>query len=461
MISLAFHGAAQTVTGSKYFLQAGSESLLVDCGMFQGLKELRLRNWENPDFDVAGLQHIVLTHAHTDHTALLPRLHKLGFRGTIYCSAATAKLTEIILLDAAELQEEDAQFLNKKGMSKHKPARPLFDISDAKATLKHLRPVSLNQEHRISSHFRFTLRPVGHILGACSIHMTVSDGRTSRTIYFSGDVGRFGSPLLPDPKSPVESDYLVIESTYGDRLHEAADSASVLADLVDRIVETGGVLLIPAFAVGRAQQVVFLLHVLQDQKRIPMIPIHVDSPMALDATEIFYQFPELHNLDFSENHTRDRGLFSRNITYHRTREDSKALNALRGPRVIISASGMVTGGRILHHLMQRMGDPGNIIALAGFQAAGTRGRDLVEGRRELRFHGREFEVRAQVAEIGGLSGHADYGELMKWLSPMKNAPRRTFVTHGEPEPAEAMRQRLQVERGFAAIAPTMGQSVEL
>lgn len=461
MITLTFHGAAQTVTGSKYLVRAGKEAVLVDCGMFQGLKELRLRNWDHPEFDITSLGQIILTHAHTDHTAYLPRLHKLGFRGTIYCSAATAKLTEIILLDAAQLQEEDAHFLNKKGLSKHRPAQPLFDTSDAKAVLKLLRPVSLGQEHRISNHFSFTFRTVGHILGACSIQLTASDGHDSRTMFFSGDVGRSESPLLPAPSSPVDSDYLIIESTYGDRLHEPEDSSVVLASLVDQIVESRGVLLIPAFAVGRAQQIVFLLHELQDQKRIPLLPIHVDSPMALDATEIFYQFPELHSLDFSENHTRDRGLFSRNITYHRTRDDSKAINSLRGPRVIISASGMLTGGRILHHLEQRMGDPANIIALAGFQAVGTRGRDLVDGKSTLRFHGREYNLKAQVAEIGGMSGHADYSELMRWLSPWKNPPRRTFVTHGEPDPAAAMVERLRRERGFDAIAPRIGDTFEL
>lgn len=461
MISLEFHGAARTVTGSKYLVRAGKDEVLIDCGMFQGLKELRMRNWEHPDFDVADLKHVVLTHAHTDHTAYLPRLHKLGFRGVVYCSAATAKLTEIILLDAAHLQEEDARYLNKKGITKHKPAQPLFDVSDAKAVIKLLRPVSLNQEHRISPHFTFTLRPVGHILGACSIRLVAADGGTTRSIYFSGDVGRNDSALLPDPLGPVDSDYLVIESTYGDRLHDDSDSSARLEALVNRIVKTRGILLVPAFAVGRAQQVVFLIHELQDQKRIPMVPIHVDSPMALDATEVFFQFPELHSLDYASNHTRDRGLFSRNITYHRTQEDSKALNTMRGPRVIISASGMLTGGRILHHLIQRMGSADNIIALAGFQALGTRGRDLVDGAKTLRIHGRDHDVRAEIADIGGLSGHADYSELMRWLAPIKTKPKTSFVTHGEPVPAESMAQRLKAERGFDAIAPIIGQSVEL
>lgn len=461
MISLEFHGAARTVTGSKYLVRAGQDEVLIDCGMFQGLKELRMRNWEHPDFDVADLKHILLTHAHTDHTAYLPRLHKLGFRGIVYCSAATAKLTEIILLDAAHLQEEDARYLNKKGMTKHKPAQPLFDVSDAKAVIKLLRPVSINQEHRISPHFAFTLRPVGHILGACSIRLVVTDGSASKSIYFSGDVGRNDSALLPDPIGPVDSDYLVIESTYGDRLHDDSDSSARLEALVKKIVNTRGILLVPAFAVGRAQQVVFLIHELQDQKRVPTIPIHVDSPMALDATEIFYQFPELHSLDYTSNHTRDRGLFSRNITYHRTQEDSKAINAMKGPRVIISASGMLTGGRILHHLIQRVGSADNIIALAGFQAIGTRGRDLVDGARTLRIHGRDHEVRAEIADIGGLSGHADYSELMRWLTPMRRIPLKSFVTHGEPAPADAMAQRLKTDRGFDAIAPVMGQAFEL
>lgn len=461
MIKLEFHGAAQTVTGSKYLVRAGQDMALVDCGMFQGLKELRLRNWEPPGFDLAGLEHIILTHAHTDHTAYLPRLHRLGFRGKIYCSAATAKLTEIILLDAAELQEEDARFLNKRGASKHKPARPLFDVSDAKAVLNLLRPVKLNTEHRLSAHFAFVLRPVGHILGACSVLLTAKDKSRTRTIYFSGDVGRFDSPLLPDPLPPEPADYLVMESTYGDRLHGDGDSSEQLAGLVDRIVDRRGVLLIPAFAVGRVQQVVFLLHVLQDEKRIPRIPIHVDSPMAIDATEIFWQFPELHRLDVRANHRADGGLFSRNITYHRTRDESKAINALDGPRVILSASGMLTGGRILHHLLQRMGNPDNVIALAGFQAAGTRGRDLVDGKRVLRFHGRDHAVRAHVAEIDGLSGHADYAELMRWLAPLSKPPRQVFITHGEPDPASAMVARVAAERQFPAIAPGIGDAFEL
>lgn len=461
MITLEFHGAARTVTGSKYLVRAGNDELLIDCGMFQGLKELRTRNWEHPDFDVIDLKYIVLTHAHTDHTAYLPRLHKLGFRGVVYCSAATAKLTEIILLDAAHLQEEDARYLNKKGLTKHRPAQPLFDVSDAKAVIKLLRPVSINQEHRLSPSFAYTLRPVGHILGACSIRLVVTDGGTTKSIYFSGDVGRNDSALLPDPKGPINSDYLVIESTYGDRLHSEMDSSARLEELLKKIIQTRGVLLIPAFAIGRAQQVVFLIHELQDQKRIPMIPIHVDSPMALDATEVFYQFPELHSLDYSSNHTRDRGLFSRNITYHRTQEDSMALNPMKGPRVIISASGMLTGGRILHHLTQRIGNAANIIALAGFQAAGTRGRDLIDGARTLRIHGRDHDVRAEIADIGGLSGHADYAELMQWLKPMNAKPTKSFVTHGEPAPAEAMALRLNSERGFDAIAPVMGQTFEL
>ncbi len=460
-MKITFHGAAGTVTGSRYLISTNNDAVLVDCGMFQGLKELRLRNWEHPDFDIADLNWIVLTHAHTDHSAYLPRLHKLGFRGQIFCSAPTARLTQVILMDAAFLQEEDARYLNKKSATKHKPAMPLFDMSDAEAVIKLLRPVKMEQEQRLSPAFSYTLRPVGHILGACSVRMSISENGNLRTIYFSGDVGRYHSELLPDPLPPENADYVVVESTYGDRLHPSEDTWEQLAGLVDRIVARRGVLLIPAFAVGRGQQLVYMLHALQDKGRIPRIPIHVDSPMAIEATTIVGEFPNLVRPEVNLGHGSGGGLHGTSITYHRTREESKELNSVSGPCVIISASGMLTGGRILHHLEHRMGDPANIIALAGYQAAETRGRLLLEGVKELRFHGQMHEVRAQVAELGGLSAHADYAELMRWLVPLNSPPRKIFVTHGEPGPAAAMVERIKKERGFLALAPKMGEQFEL
>ena len=461
MISIAFHGAAQTVTGSKYLLRAGKDMLLVDCGVFQGLKELRLRNWDSPPFNAHRLPWIVLTHAHTDHIGYLPRLYKYGFRGPVFCSGPTARLAEILLLDAAHLHEEDARFLNKTKATRHAPALPLFTIDDAKAILKQIKPVPMDEKIELSPGVSFALHPVGHILGAGSATVRLKDGGQPKTILFSGDIGRYDVPLIPDPLPPAPADFLVVESTYGDRLHPDVDPWENLAQLVNRVVASHSVLLIPSFAVGRAQQLVHMLRGLGERGKIPPIPIHVDSPMAIDATEIFCDFPELHRINLAEEGGAACRLYGPNITYHRTRESSQAINDLKGPRIIISASGMLTGGRILHHLIHRGGDPENIIAFPGFQAIGTRGRDLVEGARTVRFHGREHTVRAEVTSLGGLSGHADYSEIMKWLGAIKTPPRMTFVTHGEPGPAEAMAQRLKTERGFATTLPELGDEFEL
>jgi metallo-beta-lactamase family protein len=461
MISLAFHGAAQTVTGSKYLLRAGRETFLLDCGVFQGLKELRLRNWDSPPFSAHKLPAIVLTHAHVDHIGYLPRLYKFGFRGTVFCSGPTARLAEILLLDAAHLHEEDAHFLNKTRATRHEPALPLFTTDDAKAVLKHFKAVPMEEDINLSPGISFAIHPIGHILGAGSVTARLNDGGQSKTIRFSGDIGRYGVPLIPDPLPPSACDYLVLESTYGDRLHPAIDPWDALAELVNRIVETGAVLLIPSFAVGRSQQLVYMLRGLEERGMIPPVPVHVDSPMAIDATEIFCDFPTLHRVNLAEGGAKTCRLYGPNITYHRTRGSSQAINAMKGPRVIISASGMLTGGRILHHLIHRGGDPSNIIAFAGFQAMGTRGRDLVDGKTTVRFHGREHTIRAQVTRLGGLSGHADYSEIMTWLGAMETPPKMTFVTHGEPEPAAAMAQRVGAERGFSATLPELGDEFEL
>jgi len=461
MIALSFHGAAQTVTGSKYLVRVADDSLLIDCGLFQGLKELRLRNWDSPPFDAHKVQWIVLTHCHIDHIGYLPRLFRRGFRGEILCSAPTARMMEILLLDAAHIQEEDAFYLNKEGKTRHKPALPLFTQEDARAVSGLVKPVPLAQTVQLSPRLSFALRPVGHILGACSVLLTVRDGTQTKTVYFGGDIGRYNVPLVPDPESPLASDYLVLESTYGDRLHETADPYEMIAGLVHRIVESKGVLLIPAFAVGRTQQLVLILRELEEQGRIPRLPIHVDSPMAVNATEIYCEFEEWHRIDLARLGGAECALHAKNITYHRTREESMAINKLSGPRIIISAGGMLTGGRVLHHLTQRMDDQENIIALVGFQAEGTRGRDLLDGKKLLRFHGEMHTVRAEVVDVGGLSGHADYTELMRWLGALEKRPQTTFITHGEPGPAEAMAARVQNERGFKAVIPSLGDEFEL
>lgn len=461
MLSISFHGAAQTVTGSKYLLHAGKDMLLVDSGMFQGLKELRLRNWDSPPFNVHNLGWIVLTHAHTDHIGFLPRLYRCGFRGKVLCSGPTARLAEILLMDAAHIHEEDARYLNKTKATRHRPALPLFTVDDAKAALRQLKSVPMNKEIELSSRVTFTLCPVGHILGACSVLVRLSDGGQARSVFFSGDVGRYDMPLIPDPLPPAPSDYLVLESTYGDRLHADVDPWQSLKETVLRVVESGGLLLIPSFAVGRAQQIVHMLRGLGERGDIPTLPIHVDSPMAEDVTQIFCDFPDLHRVSLTEQDGSACRLYGPNIEYHRTKRSSQALNKMKGPRVIISASGMLTGGRILHHLAQRLGDSRNVIALAGFQAIGTRGRDLLDGERQIRFHGRNHEVRAAVTSLVGLSGHADYSEIMRWLSHLETAPQRTFVTHGEPEPSKAMAERVEQERRFETALPELGDQFEL
>lgn len=461
MIALSFHGAAQTVTGSKYLVRVDDDSLLIDCGLFQGLKELRLRNWDSPPFDAHKVRWIVLTHCHIDHIGYLPRLFRRGFRGDILCSAPTARMMEILLLDAAHLQEEDAYYLNKEGKTRHKPALPLFTQEDARAVCRLVKPVPLTESVQLSPHLSFSLRLVGHILGACSILVTIREGSQTKTVYFGGDIGRYSAPLVPDPQSPLGSDYLVLESTYGDRRHEAADPYETIGGLVQQIVERKGVLLIPAFAVGRTQQIVLILRDLEDQGRIPRLPIHVDSPMAVDATDIYCEFETWHRLDVARLGGTDCGLHAKNITYHRTREESMAINKLDGPRIIISSGGMLTGGRVLHHLVQRMAQQENIIALVGFQAVGTRGRDLLDGKKLLRFHGELHTVRAQVVDVGGLSGHADYTELMRWLTALDKPPQTTFITHGEPAPAAAMAARVRDERGFRAVIPILGDEFQL
>jgi metallo-beta-lactamase family protein len=461
MITIAFHGAAQTVTGSKYLLRAGKEMLLIDSGVFQGLKELRLRNWDSPPFNAHHLRWIVLTHAHTDHIGFLPRLYRCGFRGKVLCSAPTARLARILLYDAAHIHEEDARYLNKTKATRHEPALPLFTIDDVKEVLRLFKSVPVNKTIELTPHVSFELRLVGHILGACSVLVRMSDGDRTKSVLFSGDIGRYNMPLIPDPEPPRPCDYLVMESTYGDRRHKDVDPWTTLAGIVRRVVETGGVLLIPAFAVGRAQQIVHMLIDLAERGEIPQLPIHVDSPMAEDVTAIFCEFPGLHRIDLSEGDGDACRLYGPNVEYHRTKKSSQKINSLDGPRVIISASGMLTGGRILHHLTHRLGDPRNIVAMAGFQAVGTRGRDLLEGKKVLRFHGRNHDVRAEVTSLGGLSGHADYAEIMQWLTGVDKRPERVFVTHGEPEPSRAMAERVEKQHQFETVLPELGDEFEL
>lgn len=451
-MKLTFLGAAGTVTGSKYLLESTGQRWLVDCGLFQGQKPLRLRNWERFPIDPKTLDAVLLTHAHIDHSGYLPLLVRKGFRGPIYCSSATADLCEILLPDSGYLQEKDAEFANRHGYSKHKPALPLYTERDARAALSHFKPLSIDEEHALGPHFSATLRRTGHILGACSVQVASGD----LSIVFSGDLGRYDDPILHDPTPVRRADYLVVESTYGDRMHDRIDPAGGLGEIVERTVARGGTVIIPAFAVGRAQSLLYWLRRLKDAGRLGNVPVFLDSPMAVDASELLCRHLQDHRLSEHECRTAC-GV----ATYVRTTEDSKALTANPVPKVIISASGMATGGRVLHHLKSYAPDPKNTILFAGFQAAGTRGAAMVSGTSSVRIHGDDIPVRAEVQNLSMFSAHADATEIVRWLRGFEHAPRMTFITHGEPAAAEALKQRTKQELGWACNIPKHLESIQL
>lgn len=461
MIALTFCGGAGTVTGSKHWLQAGDENLLVDCGLFQGLKDLRLRNWADPPFDPRTLQHVLLTHAHIDHSGWLPRLGRLGFAGDVWCTPPTLDLVRIMLADAAHLQEEDAEFLNRKGLSKHSPALPLYDHRDAEQVVRRVRTQPYARWFDLSPAFRVRFRDAGHLLGSAMVDVVARDGGREVKFLFSGDVGRYDMPLAADPDAPGEPDVMLVESTYGDRKHPPGAALEALEPVLRRMLDRRAVLLVPAFAVGRAQQIMYLAQQLIQARRLPEFPIYVDSPMAVDATAIYRRYPELHGVPAAELQAEKRALYGPNVHLCRSVQDSKRLNGMRGPALLLSSSGMLAGGRVLHHLTWILPDPNQLVALVGYQAAGTRGRALQDGAPALRIHGQDVPVRAEVVDLGHLSGHADQDELQRWLAPVQVPPGRVFVTHGEPQAAAALVSTLRQTRGWNASAPQLGERVEL
>jgi metallo-beta-lactamase family protein len=460
MVRISFHGAAETVTGSKYLLESGGVRVLLDCGLFQGLKELRLKNWDALPFDPRSIECVVLTHAHIDHTGYLPRLVKLGYNGHVLGTQATVDLTELLLLDSAKNQEEDAEYANRKGFSKHHPARPLYDERDAMVAIKRLKAVPRGEWRQAAGPFWFRYHDTGHLLGASMIELEVREGSRPLRLLFSGDVGRYSAPLYHDPVRPPDCDYLICESTYGNRDHPPGAVLDQLCDVVLAGIRRGGVILAASFAVGRAQQYVFLLRALIQQQRIPELPIYIDSPMAIDATEIYARHAHEHDLTEMQLEGPAPALDGRRVHLTRSVDESRQINSVEGPAFIISSSGMMVGGRILHHLKQRLPDPKNTILLGGFMAAGTRGRRLQEGAATLRIHGRDVPVRAAKATLSGLSGHADRSELLRWLAPLA-PPRRVFLTHGEKQSALALAQELRSKRGWNIEVPRLGQRVEL
>ena len=449
---LTFLGATGTVTGSRYLLEHDGRRLLVDCGLFQGLKQLRLRNWDPMTPSPRDIDAVVLSHAHLDHSGFVPRLMQFGFRGRVHCSAATRDLCGLLLPDSGRLLEEEADYANRHGFSKHHPALPLYSEADARVALEQFNVHSFEQGFEPMPGVRVVLRRAGHLLGAASVRIEWDRG----SILFSGDLGRSHDLLMRPPELPQAANWVVLESTYGDRSHATIDPLTTIADVVNRTAARGGVVVVPAFAVGRAQTLLYCLHTLKQEHRIPDLPVFLNSPMAADATRIYAEHPDEHRLTPVQYESAARAARIVNSV-----EESKRLNDLRMPAVIVSASGMASGGRVLHHLKVFASDRRNSILFAGFQAAGTRGAAMIGGATTVKIHGQYVPIRAEVASIDALSAHADREELLGWIGAPPAAPRRVFMTHGEPVSADALRQAVEERHGWPCTVPEYRESVEL
>lgn len=452
-MEITFLGGAQTVTGSKYLVKHGQTQILVDCGLFQGLKSLRLLNWENFSFDPQNIQAVVLTHAHLDHCGALPLLIKQGFKGPIYCTEPTLELTKIILLDSAKIQEEEAEYANQRHFSKHHPALALYTVKDAERVFPYLKPVNYHKEFKVGA-LSVELSSSGHILGAASALVRSPD----KSVYFSGDLGRENDPLMWPPDAPPAVDALVMESTYGNRVHSNTPSKQVLKDCITEVTKNNGVLLIPSFSVGRAQNVLHEIVELKKEGAIQQgIPVYLNTPMGQSASNLYAEFDKFHRLgpgDFEE-------LMSE-INNVETAEDSIRLNESKvRPLIIVAASGMLTGGRILHHLRAFGGDPKNMLLLAGFQAAGTRGRDLLDGKKEVKIHGAFRDIRCKIVPSDSFSAHADQPELLRWLGKAEKKPKRIFIVHGEPEAQNELAEKINKNFQIVAEIPALDQNIRL
>lgn len=449
--SLSFFGATGTVTGSRYLIEANGKRVLVDCGLFQGYKQLRQRNWNPFPVPPSSIDAVLLTHAHIDHSGYLPALVRNGFRGAIHCTPATSELCNLMLPDSAHLQEEEARFAQRRGYSRHANPQPLYTTEDAEAALDRLMEIEFDRELSLNGDMTARFIPAGHLLGAAQIQVKVA----GRTVHFSGDLGRPADAIMRPPVPFGGADVLVCESTYGNRTHPTVDAEAELADVVNRVARRGGVIIVPAFAVGRAQGVMLQLARLQAKGAIPHVPVYLNSPMAIDATDLYHRHHDEHHLSLEEC----KAMFAL-AQRVRTAEESKALNRQSGPFIVISASGMLTGGRVLHHLASFAPDARNAIVLSGFQAGGTRGAALVRGERTLRIFGEDVPIRAEVVQIEGMSGHADANELLGWMRSAK-APEMTYVTHGEPDSSDALRYRIDHELGWNARVPEHLERVDL
>jgi len=462
MAQLTFLGANGTVTGSRFLLDSEKIKLLIDCGLFQGLKQDRLKNWEPFPIPPAEIDRVLLTHAHLDHTGYLPRFSKQGFTGKVHCTWSTFDLCKILLRDSAHLQEEDAYWANKKKFSKHETALPLYTVKDAENSLKYFNPVFYGQDIYITDSLRVEFRDAGHILGSSFVDIKNTSYKRIRKILFSGDLGRPSRPILRDPVQVFEVDYLVLESTYGNRLHDPKPPEEELARVINESVQRGGVLIIPSFAVGRTQELLYCIRELEEQNKIPCLPVFVDSPMAIDATMVFEKRKGDYDLEAKVLELEGKNILkTRQIKFCRSTEESKKLDEQKISGIIISASGMVEGGRILHHLAHRLPNPQHTVLFIGFQAAGTRGRTLLEGKPTVKIHGQQIPIRAKIENISGFSAHADYNEILAWLMGFNRPPLKTFIVHGEPEAAEALSEKIKRKFGWDVIIPKFKESFEI
>lgn len=443
-MKLHFLGATQTVTGSKYVVEYNRKRIMIDCGLFQGLKELRLRNWAPFPVDPKTIDAIILTHAHIDHSGYIPLLIKQGFRGKIYCSSATYDLCTILLPDSGHIHEEDARRANEYGYSKHHPALPLYTVEEAKTSLKQFKPVAFGTPIYLDDAIHFTLSRSGHILGSSFISLTLD----KKTIVFSGDLGRFNDPIMNDPATLHQADYILIESTYGDRLHDKTDPAAQMQAVIEKTIRQSGTIVIPSFAVGRAQILLYHLAQLKKSGKLPHVPIFLDSPMAISVTDLFCRYTNEHKLS-----KRDCADIFSLATYTRSVEESKSIEKQMVPSIIISASGMATGGRVLHHLKHYMVDPKNTILLSGYQAVGTRGDRIFRKEDAIKIHGQMYPLRASVESITGLSAHGDYEDILTWLSKFKQAPKKIFITHGEEHAAASLKIKIEEQLQWQVTIP--------
>lgn len=464
MAKLTFLGAAGTVTGSKYLVEAAGKKLLVDCGIFQGSHDLEERNFKPLALSPATIDYCVLTHAHLDHTGWLPCLTRDGYKGKIYANPATIELTTLSLKDSGHLQEEDAERAKRHPKrNNNSEAGPLYTTADVEPMLKQLSPMPRSGNFEISPEFQLESFDAGHILGSCSFRLTIRENSKATTLIFSGDVGRYNQPILNDPTTPPAADYVICESTYGDREHPDGDPLQLLSDVVNRVAKRGGSIVIPAFAIGRTQTFMYYLRQLEDEQRIPRIPVYVDSPMALSATDFYVRHTEDHDLDMTRlDQSGDHDPLNVH-EFHLTRsaDDSKKINDVKTPCIIISASGMVTGGRVLHHLAQRLPDAKNAVILAGFQAEGTRGRALQEGAKLMHLFGEAVPVNAEIITMGQFSAHAGKSELLRWVAALEKPPKKAWLTHGEPAAAQSLQAAIKEKLSWDVAVARHLDTVEL